>query len=157
MRQVADKLRSSLPLNDSDISPLEMNRRYLDANRRTYKWHSNLSDNFDTVRPACLSVICSSFIHLPIQPLGRNISRSLRDLVSELQISEPLGWAPHDLFLARYPYGHPHNILTEWTRNVLPFTIQDERRKGMKRVILGNGGSLRFDLVRCPTTTSRLN
>ena len=34
-----------------------------------------------------------------------------------------------------------------FAEKVLPKTIVDEERKGEKRVIIGNAGSLRFDLV----------
>jgi hypothetical protein len=40
--------------------------------------------------------------------------------------------------------------LTHFAQEVLPKTIVDEERKGEKRVIIGNSGSLRFDLVRPP-------
>lgn len=86
-----------------------------------------------------------------LQDLGYNITTSLLQLASKLNISTPLGISPKDLFLARYPYGHEHNLLTEWAEKVLPETVHDEKRNG-SRVIIGNGGSLRADLV-CPPPT----
>jgi hypothetical protein len=80
------------------------------------------------------------------QPLGRNITHNLHALASSLNISTPLGAAPHDLYLARYPYGHQRSLLTVWNNAVLPLTVVDKERKG-KRIIIGNTGSMRFELV----------
>ncbi|WRT67957.1 uncharacterized protein IL334_004931 [Kwoniella shivajii] len=116
---------SSLPTKDED--EMSVARRYIDANPVSYKWHTNTSDDE---------------FHLPI---GQNISTVLRDLSASLNISTPLGIAPHDYFLNRHPYPHPRSVLTHFSDNVLPYTIQDEARNGT-RVIIGNAGSLRFDL-----------
>nr|XP_019012947.1 vacuolar protein [Kwoniella pini CBS 10737]OCF51728.1 vacuolar protein [Kwoniella pini CBS 10737] len=108
---------SSLPQDDHE--PLDV--------ARSYKWHTNTSSQeFDL-------------------PIGRNISLALHDLAADLNISEPLGIAPHDYFLARHPYGHPRSVLTAFSDLVLPHTIIDKERNGT-RVIIGNAGSLRFDL-----------
>jgi hypothetical protein len=64
-----------------------------------------------------------------------------------LNISTPLGSAPDDYFLARFPFGHKNSVLTEWANNVLPTTLLDSKRKG-PRVVIVNAGSLRADLVR---------
>jgi hypothetical protein len=72
----------------------------------------------------------------------------LLTLALQLNISTPLGYAPKDLYLARYPYGHPQSALTHFAEHVLPKTLVDKERKGEKRVVIGNAGSLRFDLVR---------
>jgi hypothetical protein len=63
-----------------------------------------------------------------------------------LNVSTPLGIAPHDYFLSRFPYGHKNSVLTEWAHRVLPGTLVDPNRRG-KRVIICNAGSLRADLV----------
>lgn len=119
---------SSLPPLNDDGKPLEINRRYLDANPVTYKWHANKTDeDFDT-------------------PLGLNITSALGQLARELRIDTPFGTAPHDLFLTRHPYGHPRSVLTVFAEKVLPAVVRDEYRDG-PRVIIGNAGSLRFDVV----------
>ena len=64
----------------------------------------------------------------------------------ELNISEPLGRAPHDLFLSRYPYGDERSVLTEWMGKVIPTTVRDPKRKG-PRVFIAQSGSLRFNVV----------
>lgn len=81
------------------------------------------------------------------QPIGRNITLELLRLSSELNISRPLGVAPKDLFLARYKYGHPNSVLTEWVKHVLPSTIIDRKRSAVNRTIIVQSGSLRFDVV----------
>ncbi|KAK1925880.1 putative vacuolar protein [Papiliotrema laurentii] len=120
---------SSMPDLKHPEKPLDMTRRYLDANPYTYRWHTNTTeDDFDL-------------------PIGRNITFQLLQLASELDISRPLGIAPKDLFLARYPYGHPHSILTEWGNKVLPATVQ-EKGRSEKRLIITQTGSIRFDLFQ---------
>ncbi|WWD05053.1 hypothetical protein V865_003124 [Kwoniella europaea PYCC6329] len=120
---------SSLP-QDNDDGPLDVARRYIDGNPVSYKWHTNTSDeDFD------------------LPPIGRNISLALLRLASDLNISTPLGIAPHDYFLERHQYGHPRSVLTVFSDQVLPRTIIDKERNET-RVIIGNAGSLRFDLFQ---------
>ncbi|WVQ96496.1 hypothetical protein IAU59_003601 [Kwoniella sp. CBS 9459] len=119
---------SSLPANESDKEPLDVSRRYLDANPVTYKWHTNTSDNFDL-------------------PIGRNITQALTKLASALNISTPLGIAPHNYYLNRHPWGHKGSVLTLCSDEILPYTVRDKERNGT-RVIIGNAGSLRFDLFQ---------
>ncbi|OCF37178.1 vacuolar protein [Kwoniella heveanensis BCC8398] len=119
---------SSLPANESDIAPLDVSRRYLDANPVTYKWHTNTSDDFDL-------------------PIGQNITKALVKLASDLDISTPLGIAPHSYFLNRHQWGHKRSVLTLFSDEVLPYTVRDKERNGT-RVIIGNAGSLRFDLFQ---------
>jgi len=88
----------------------------------------------------------SEILRLKRQPIGRNITQQLLKLASDLHISKPLGIAPKDLFMARFPYGHPNSILTEWGLNVLPATVQEEGRSE-NRLIITQTGSIRFDLV----------
>jgi hypothetical protein len=116
----------------------------VDADRR-YKFHSNTTDHtFDTVR----SLIRSSMYETRLmpQPSGLNITTSLLKLASSLHISSPLGKAPHDLFLARYPIGHPRHVATVFGNEVMPRVLVDEARKGEK-IVISNTGTLRFDLV----------
>ncbi|WWD18629.1 hypothetical protein CI109_103082 [Kwoniella shandongensis] len=118
---------SSLPAKQDNGVPLDVARRYLDANPTTYKWHTNTSDET---------------FHLPI---GKNISLALAELATDLNVSTVLGIAPHDYFLNRHPYGHPRSVLTLFSDKVMPTTIKDKDRHG-ERIIISMGGSLRFDL-----------
>jgi hypothetical protein len=94
----------------------------------SYKWHAGKTDDdFDT-------------------PLGLNISSQLGDLAHALKLDLPYGDVPHDLFLSRYPYGHPRSIVTVFAEKVLPSVVHDHKRQG-PRIIIGNSGSLRFDVV----------
>ncbi|CAD6582218.1 MAG: hypothetical protein TREMPRED_003238 [Tremellales sp. Tagirdzhanova-0007] len=120
---------SSLPDDVAPGDPLSVSRRYIDGNTRSYIFHSRRhEDNFNT-------------------PLGVNITWALLSLASKLDISKPLGRAPHDLFLSRYAYGHPRSILTEWTQKVIPTTVQDPARQGA-RLLIAQAGSLRFDVFQ---------
>jgi hypothetical protein len=107
-------------------------------------WHTNkTTDDFDLVSSSPRFPDAT----LTTQPVGRNITLQLLQLASDLRISEPLGIAPKDLYLARYPYGHSHSILTEWAGNVLPATVY-EKGRSETRLIITQTGSIRFDLVR---------
>lgn len=118
---------SSLPASKDDDGPLVINRRYLDANPWTYQFHTGTTDyDFDT-------------------PLGLNISMALDNLATVLKLKKPFGTVPHDLFLARHPYGHPRSILTVFAEKVIPEVLHDDKRHG-PRIVIGNAGSLRFDV-----------
>lgn len=120
---------SNLPPAEDDGRALEISRRYLDANPVTYKWHTGTTDDdFDT-------------------QLGLNISQSLDNLAHELKITRPFGVVPHDYFLHRHPYGHPRSVLTVFAEKVIPEVVCDRERHGHPRVVIGNAGSLRFDVV----------
>lgn len=95
---------------------------------------------------------------LIMQPLGEEITTNLLYLAASLNVSTPLGTAPHDFFLSRYPQGHPNSVITEFAEKVLPAVVVDPGRRGTKKVIIGNTGTLRFDVVSrvsssfCPRT-----
>lgn len=108
-----------------------MNRRYLDANDVSYQYHTGTDkDTFYT-------------------PLGRNISSALAQLAQDLKIDIPFGTVPHDYFLSRHPYGHPRSVLTLLADKILPEVLEDENRTG-PRIIIGNAGTLRFDVFKGP-------
>ncbi|WVN90586.1 uncharacterized protein L203_105826 [Cryptococcus depauperatus CBS 7841] len=126
---------SSLASKD-DSQPLDVARRYLDANDVSYQWHTHTTEEtFHT-------------------NLGRKISTSLSTLTSTLNITSPFGIAPHNYFLKRHPWGHPRSVLTLFSHKVLPNIVEDMDRgkgeKGQERMIVGNAGSLRFDLFQGP-------
>ncbi|BEI83281.1 hypothetical protein CcaverHIS002_0311490 [Cutaneotrichosporon cavernicola] len=121
---------SDLPPANDDGEALRMNRRYLDANDVTYRWHAGATlGNFDT-------------------DLGRNISGALAALADKLKLSRVYGDVPHDYFLTRHPYGHPRSVITVFERDVLPEALEDEWRRDIPRIVIGNAGSLRFDVFK---------
>lgn len=107
-----------------------MNRRYIDANAVSYRWHTSTSAlSFDT-------------------NLGRNITSALAKLADKLKLSHVYGDVPHDYFLSRHPYGHPRSIITVFEQQVLPEALVDEKRGDTPRIVIGNSGSLRFDVFK---------
>lgn len=119
-----------MPVPGDKGAALDMNRRYIDANPVSYRWHTKKTEkNFDT-------------------QVGLQIFQGLEELAQELNLSSPIGTAPHNYFLDRHPYGHPRSVLTLFQDHVLPETVKDKHRDG-PRIIIGNAGSLRFDLVSC--------
>lgn len=126
-----------MPFPGDKGAPLTMNRRYIDANPVSYRWHTGkTAKTFDTHG-------------------GLQISKGLEDLAQELNLSTTFGTAPHNYYLNRHPYGHPRSVVTLFQDHVLPATVQDKNRDG-PRIIIGNSGSLRFDLVSSTVGTHDL-
>ncbi|CAK9780497.1 unnamed protein product [Cutaneotrichosporon oleaginosum] len=121
---------STLPPAEDDGKALRMNRRYIDANEVSYRWHTGTTErSFNTA-------------------LGLNISEALFTLASDLKLSRVYGDVPHDYFLTRHPYGHPRSIITVFERQILPEALEDEKRRDYPRIVIGNAGSLRFDVFK---------
>ncbi|ODN81879.1 hypothetical protein L202_02229 [Cryptococcus amylolentus CBS 6039] len=128
---------SSLPSDKDDGKPLDVARRYLDANPVSYKWHTNTTDDTFNL------------------DIGRRAQVALARLSSSLKITKLYGLAPHDYFLTRHPWGHPRSVATLFSDKVIPEIVEDkERGRGQKgdvggeRLVVGNAGSLRFDLFQ---------
>ncbi|CED84330.1 5' nucleotidase [Phaffia rhodozyma] len=122
---------STLPAPNTTDN-LVVSRRYIDANRNSYAWHTKRDDVFDT-------------------KVGINITQQLQNVVSFYNVSTPLGEVPQDYYLNRSPYGANDSLLTVLANQVLPTAIVDANRTNPKIVIV-NSGSQRFDLYQGPFT-----
>jgi hypothetical protein len=104
-------------------------RRYLDANRVTYQYHTASSDStFDT-------------------PAGQAITAGLLDLAAHFNLSTPFGTVPHDFYLNRVAYPSPDSILSLFIANATPAVLAaNNLRAGVPSMVIVNSGVIRFDM-----------
>ncbi|KAF9326523.1 hypothetical protein BGZ91_001893 [Linnemannia elongata] len=113
---------------------LTVTRRYLDSNVYTYKKHSlaHPKQKFDTWK-------------------GRSITKEIFKLRKTLNLSNTIGCAPQDYYLARYPYTDARSLLNLVANEVLPTAVVNASRP-YPGVVIVNSGSQRFDLFKGPFT-----
>ena len=80
---------------------LEITRRYLDANRNTYQYHTK-REGFDT-------------------PGGLALSKGIVDLAEKYNITFEFGRAPKDWYITSQPYNSSSSVLWLFSKEVCPF------------------------------------
>ncbi|KAF9208791.1 hypothetical protein BGZ49_007541, partial [Haplosporangium sp. Z 27] len=113
---------------------LTVTRRYLDNNVYTYKTHglAHPKQKFDTWK-------------------GRAITKEITKFRKALDLATPLGCAPQDYYLSRYPYTDSRSLLNLVANEVLPIGVVNASRP-YPGVAIINSGSQRFDLFKGPFT-----
>src|SRR5258708_7557858 len=131
----------------TNTTSLNITRRYLDANRNTYRYHTKLMD-FDTKD-------------------GINLSHQIVDLGKKYNITFQFGTAPQDYYLTRVPYPSESSVLSLFANQVSPLNattylvyplrhtkvmpvglaIANPARASVPFIAIGNAGSQRFDLL----------
>jgi len=108
---------------------LSFGRRYLDANRVTYEYHTSRSDRvFDTAQ-------------------GKSITKGLQGLWERFNLSYVYGNAPQDFTLTRFPYPSNASILSELIDKALPYVLAlNNTRANIPNIIIVGAGSQRFDI-----------
>ncbi|CAE6433787.1 unnamed protein product [Rhizoctonia solani] len=122
----------SISLNKtSPTSPALFERRYMDANRVTYMYHSNTTEhNFNSTD-------------------GLEIDAFNWNLTTRWDLGKVHGCSSQDYFIERYPWPHPQNLYTFYTFQVLPKAlVKTSGRADKPYVTLVNNGMLRFDIYR---------
>ncbi|KAF9444855.1 hypothetical protein P691DRAFT_806595 [Macrolepiota fuliginosa MF-IS2] len=114
---------------------IKFSRRYLDANRVTYEFHSQKNHrNFDT-------------------QLGQQITEGLHGLFDRFNLGFTFGTAPQDFFLSRVPYPSNGSLLSLFIDKALPTALQLNNPKTSKPTLfMINSFFLRFDLYVGPFT-----
>ncbi|TID23626.1 hypothetical protein E2P81_ATG03191 [Venturia nashicola] len=113
---------------------LTYSRRYLDWNRRTFAYHANGSQDhtFDIQQ-------------------GKAATAQISAQRQQLNLSTLYGCAPRTYCQFCKPFGDPGNIFS-----LLPLalsaTVINQTRRETPRLIIGNTGGVRFDLVQGPFT-----
>ncbi|CAE6402940.1 unnamed protein product [Rhizoctonia solani] len=112
-------------------SPASFERRYLDANRITYMYHSNTTEqNFDS-------------------EVGIEVDLFNQKLTARWNLGKVHGCASQDYFVERYPWPHPQNLYAFYIFQVLPeVLVKTSGRADKPYVTLVNNGMLRFDIYR---------
>ncbi|OZJ06887.1 hypothetical protein BZG36_00238 [Bifiguratus adelaidae] len=113
---------------------LTFSRRYLDTNRETYIFHSELKDakHFDSQK-------------------GVDLTKTITEERKLLNTSFVYGCAPHDYYLNRVPATNDYSIYSLITNEILPKVVVNASRPNPATVII-NSGSQRFDLFKGPFT-----
>jgi hypothetical protein len=83
------------------------------------------------------------------QSQGKAITQTLWDAFDRRNLSYPLGHAPQDYFLARYPVTDDRSLLKKLMDDVLPATVYDEKvlSGNATRIYIANSGCQRFDIA----------
>lgn len=113
---------------------LMYSRRYLDWNRRTFSFHANGSQDhtFDVQH-------------------GKAVTGQISAQRQQLNLSTLYGCAPRTYCQYCKPFGDPGNIYTLLPQ-AFAATVINQTRKDTPRLIIGNTGGVRFDLVQGPFT-----
>lgn len=113
---------------------LHFERRYLDNNRETYRYHTNaFAPRFDTWR-------------------GLDISAELTRLFTEFELSHTFGISPRTYYRTRYPVSSPKSVYNLLLERVFPSLIQRSDRQNPQPLFILNSGSVRFDIGKGPFT-----
>lgn len=110
----------------SSTGNISFSRSYIDANRRNYAFHSDLSkhQHFDTAK-------------------GIHITNAMTKIADEWNLTQVFGKAPQDYYLARYSPDNTSSLLNLLTNEVLPTIISTSNpdRKSIPNIVLANSGS----------------
>ncbi|KAF9519340.1 hypothetical protein BS47DRAFT_1379355 [Hydnum rufescens UP504] len=124
----------SAKLDDKNSKePLDITRRYLDANRNTYQYHTQFED-FDTKK-------------------GKEISQQLMALADKFNLNDVFGTAPQDYFLSRAPFASNNSLYSLLIDKLLPTVLAEvnpERAQAVPSIAIINFVSQRFDLYAGP-------
>ena len=105
-------------------------RSYIDANRRNYAYHAQLSrKKFDTAK-------------------GKKITAGMTDVANRWNLSDVYGVAPQDYYLNRVGVDDEASLINLLTQKVFPTVISTANpdRKDVPNMVFANSGSQRFDL-----------
>ncbi|KAL0946122.1 hypothetical protein HGRIS_012387 [Hohenbuehelia grisea] len=110
-------------------------RRYLDANRVTYKFHTGRTDaSFDTFK-------------------GLQISRGVKALAKKFDLGYLFGTAPRDFLKYMAPYPSENSLLSLFIEEASPLASSvNNTRASIPKIMITNSGGLRFDVFKGPFT-----
>ncbi|KAL5478293.1 hypothetical protein ACEPAI_2477 [Sanghuangporus weigelae] len=121
---------------------LTFSRRYLDANRLTYEFHTGRNNHtFDT-------------------SYGQSITRGLEDLAVRFDLNFTFGTAPQDYTISRDPYPSYGSSLTLFVSEAVPVALginntrssQGDNSTTPPALFIAVSGSQRFDIFEGPFT-----
>ncbi|KAF9052347.1 hypothetical protein BDZ89DRAFT_425324 [Hymenopellis radicata] len=124
----------SLKLEEHDQG-LTFSRRYLDANRVTYEYHTaREAVSFDTLQ-------------------GESITQGLNELAADFDLALTYGTAPHDFTISQSPYPSNGSQLSLFIEQATPYTLSlNNSRSSIPNIMVINSGSQRFDIYAGPFT-----
>ncbi|KAF7332694.1 hypothetical protein MKEN_00152600 [Mycena kentingensis (nom. inval.)] len=124
----------SVDLDEGGTDDLNFSRRYLDANRATYQFHSGKNESsFDTEQ-------------------GKNITAGLYALEERFGLTYQSGVAPQDYTMTRHPYPSANSLLSLTAEEVVPTALSLNSTRAQPFILLLSSGSQRFDIYKGPFT-----
>ncbi|QRV76396.1 vacuolar protein [Ceratobasidium sp. AG-Ba] len=124
-----------IKMNRSNNSSISFSRKYLDANRRTYMYHTNTTEHaFDT-------------------KTGAEIDAFTNNIYNQWELGTPHGCSPENYYVDRVDYSDPQNIQNLYANKVIhEVVVRGWNRSDVPYVFIANIGMIRFDIYRGPFT-----
>ncbi|CAE7147746.1 unnamed protein product [Rhizoctonia solani] len=118
----------------NSTEPIQFSRRYLDANRNTYQFHSK-NYGFDTTK-------------------GKQITHGMNQLAKDWNLTQVWGHTPQDYYLDRVEYPNNSSLLNLVAEQVFPAALAaaNPERAKLPHTTIIDTGSQRFDLYSGPFT-----
>ncbi|KAF8757969.1 ser thr protein phosphatase [Rhizoctonia solani] len=121
----------------NSTEPVKFSRRYLDANRNTYQFHTNKTgrNGFDTAK-------------------GKKITKDMGQVANEWNLTQVWGQAPQDYYLDRVQYPNNASLLNLLAEQVLPAALAaaNPERAKLPHTSVIDTGNQRFDVYAGPFT-----
>ncbi|KAG8876907.1 hypothetical protein FRB97_003826 [Tulasnella sp. 331] len=127
-------MSATWPSKDEDN--MKFTRRYLDANRVTYQYHTETTpETFDT-------------------PKGLSITRDLLALAEKFNLNAVFGIVPDDYYLDRLPWPSENSVVSLFINKALPAILPPSYpdRAFIPSIIIVQSGGQRFDMFKGPFT-----
>jgi len=122
------------PAKEGSKSPFVYSRRYLDWNRNTFIYHSHQKeDTFD-------------------YHSGQRVTDKITDVRQQLNLGEVYGCAPESWCTNCVPIDDKQNMFPGVIIPAVSSVVVNKDRADKSRIILGNTGSVRFDVHKGPFT-----
>ncbi|CAE6495700.1 unnamed protein product [Rhizoctonia solani] len=118
----------------NSTEPIQFSRRYLDANRNTYRFHTR-KHGFDTTK-------------------GKEITRGMSQVAKYWNLTQVWGQAPQDYYLDRVEYPNNSSLLNLVAEQVFPAALAaaNPERAKLPHTTIIDTGSQRFDVYSGPFT-----
>lgn len=113
-------------------SPFVYSRRYLDWNRNTFIYHSHQQPSTYDYHS------------------GSRVTEEITDAREKLRLGDLYGCVPQSWCMSCAPFDSPQNLFPSAVIPAVSTIVVQEARKDKARVILGNTGSVRFDIHKGP-------
>ncbi|CAE6516238.1 unnamed protein product [Rhizoctonia solani] len=118
----------------NSTKPIQFSRRYLDANRNTYQFHTKQS-GFDTAK-------------------GKKITKAMSQVAKYWDLTQVWGQAPQDYYFDRVEYPNNSSLLNLVAEQVFPAALAaaNPERAKLPHTTIIDTGSQRFDVYSGPFT-----
>jgi 2',3'-cyclic-nucleotide 2'-phosphodiesterase (5'-nucleotidase family) len=128
-------MSADLEAAEGNANNISFTRRYLDQNRVTYEYHTQMSNQtFDTAH-------------------GRSITDGLQELAVRFDLSYLYGTAPQDYTINQNPYPSNGSLLSLFIADAVPYALSiNNTRNSIPAIFITNSGSQRFNVFEGPFT-----